>query len=52
MMPLPWSTNGQKRSLISENCEFWDALGAPLTLKRKYKKLTLNEIWGQFDPKT
>ena len=23
-----------------------------LTLKRKYKKLTLNEIWGQFDPKT
>ena len=22
-----------------------------LTLKRKYKKLTLNEIWGQFDPK-
>ncbi len=23
-----------------------------LTLKWKYKKLTLNEIWGQFDPKT
>ena len=23
-----------------------------LTLKCKYKKLTLTKIWGQFDPKT
>ncbi len=23
-----------------------------VTLKRKYKKLTLTKIWGQFDPKT